>query len=189
MKILSIMRNIKLDINSFFGILLLGIYGCAPKIPMQEIKESSYNIELVTASRFEGNPNNNLTVVFLVTPKNTDDFPPILSMGLRYFVEDNKEVNYVDLQNQKGSGRVNLTILGKDIAQKSPKIYSLIKNKINLESYKDLQILAFEFKDKIDLNVKSMNIIYGLWEKKNPNQRLEKRYDFKIETFGEAGQN
>ncbi len=165
-----------------FAVLIFGFFSCSPKLSTvgkEAIEESeSYHVEFVNAARVNGNPDNNLSVVFLVTPKNENSFPPLLSMGLRYIVDG--EETYVNLRQQEGEGWIKLVIYGDDVEDKSPKIYSMIKDEIQIDEYEDMLLLVFEFKDKIEMEEKEMSIIYGLWEKDNQNKRIEKRYDFLI---------
>lgn len=164
--------------------LIFGFISCAPKISNIEKSKANesttYDIEFVRAARINGNPNNNLSVVFLVTPKYEDAFPAIVSMKLRYIL-DGKE-NYVNLGNQEGRGMIQTVLYGNDVKEKDAKIYSIVKDKIQFDQHENMLLLVFEFNDKIDMDEKEMGIIYGLWEK-NQKDRFEKRFDFKIESI------
>lgn len=170
--------------NKFIILFLtVAFFSCSPQISNLETpKESpSYDMEFVRAARVTGSSKNNLSVVFLVTPKNEDTFPPIVSMKLRYIIDGKEE--YINIGKQEGEGRVQIGLYGKDVKDENPKIHAMIKDKIQLDDYEDMILLAFEFTDKIEMDVKEMGIIYGFWEMKNQDLRIEKRYDFQIENI------
>ncbi len=140
-----------------------------------------YNLTLVKAIHADTIIKNDVVAIFAVTPIKLEDFPPVLSMGISYKINDEISETYVNIQKQD-TMKVRLVIYGETIAEKNPELFTLIKDEIEISNYKDIQFLAFYFDNIAESEIVQMTIIYGLWEKQNMDKRIEQTFNI---TFSE----
>lgn len=108
------------------------------------------------------------------------DFPPILSMRIGYGINTDTIQKIVDLQKQE-KNVVRLIVYGESIIEKNPILYSKIKDRVNFKDYERIQILAFNFYKPTEQEIREMTLQYGLWEKKNSDNRIELKFKGKVE--------
>lgn len=147
----------------------------------QAPEASKYNMELLSMIR-SGEPQqyNDIQASLLITPIDTADYPPVLSMRIGYRVNDQDSITYIDIQKQVPQ-QVRLTIYGETLPEKNPKLYARIGSKLDFENQKDLMILFFEFKDISREKIQKVSITYGLWEKNNLDRRVEETFSMAFE--------
>ena len=112
-------------------------------------------------------------VLLKVIPK-TDDFFMCLSMRAKYSLG----IDTVTTDIMK-EGKVLLTAFGDDIAEKSPGLFNLVKDDINLD--KNDRFILFRFVKVRKTSLKNGFLKYGLWEGPNNSIRYEKTFIFKKE--------
>lgn len=164
-------------LNKIFWILILFWFIIFIPKALFAQKKSSYNIEFVHAVQYGSDDNNHILTVFKVTPT-IKKFKLILSMKVTY--EIGKEEKIVDIQKQQ-ENNIRISIYGKTLPEKNPKLYEMIKGKINLETKEDISFIIFDFFNVTIEQIDKMSITYGLWESNNQNVRNEKRFDFNVE--------
>lgn len=140
-------------------------------------QSSSYNMELVRAVQFNSEGQNHILTIFKVIPA-IKDFKLIMSMRVTYEIGQGAKV--VNVQKQK-EDHINITIYGKNVQEKSQKVYDWVKDKLNLNTEEDIRLIVFDFHDITKTQVDNMTVIYGLWESNNENIRNEKTFTFKVE--------
>jgi len=117
-------------------------------------------------------------LLFYVTTKKASDFPPSLSMRMTYRLGDDKKEKIIDINKVNN---VKVVIYGHDIDVKNPAVYELIKDKVDIKQKKEFLLLAFYIDGISDKPIDKMSLIYGLWEKKNANARVETKYEFTVD--------
>jgi hypothetical protein len=137
-----------------------------------------FNLNYI-ASDYLDSTEKNVVVVLAVTPIKEEDFPPVLSMKLTYNINDETSEKVIDIQNQKEK-KIQIVIYGNQVAEKSPKIYQLIKDRVDLDSGERVMLLAFYLQNISDEPIKHLTLWYGMWEKRNQNKRNEKKFEFDI---------
>ncbi len=163
-------------LKALFLITTVVLFGCVtPYVPTTP----GYNLNLIGAVTTDSTDQNDVLAVFAVTPINEEDFRPVLSMKITYKV-DGEEEKVVDLQRQTEK-KVRVIIYGKNVQEKDPMIYQLVKDKVDLAGKKDLFLLAFSFNDISKNKVNKMNIRYGLWEKRNNSIRFEQDFNVDVQ--------
>ena len=157
-------------------LLLAGqtLLGQAPEV-------SKYNMELGSMIR-SGEPQqyNDIQASLLLTPKDTADYPPVLSMRIGYRVNDQDSITYIDIGKQQPQ-QVRLTIYGETLPEKNPKLYARIGSKLDFEKQQDLMILFFEFRNLSREKIQKVSITYGVWEKNNLERRVEETFSMEFE--------
>ncbi len=143
-----------------------------------ESNEALYNIKFIKAIQTTINKGNEIQVIFSITPKEIEDFPPVVSTKIVYALDNGPEKK-VDLMHKEDN--LNLTLYDKNIKEKAPELYDLIKDYIDLSTNQKMTILVFKFKNVDKPTVNEMTMVYGCWEKRNTNLRVEKKYEFKVE--------
>jgi hypothetical protein len=141
----------------------------------------SYNLEFVRAKYVDQKRWKDILVFFRISAKEKrkKDFPPVISMRVRYSLNDNSKVDTVDILNN--DKKVNLYVLDKSVKYKSQFVYNLLSSKTDMETDNNFIILEFYLGDISDEIVKKMSFTYGLWEKNNLEVRHEKTFDFPVE--------
>lgn len=140
-------------------------------------KKTSYNMEFVHSVQLKSENRNHILVVFKVIPT-IKKFKLILSMKVAYEIGQGEQV--IDIQKQN-ENNIRITIYGNTIAERNKKLYELIKDKIQLNTDKDIRFIVFDFFDITAEPVDKMSITYGLWESNNPDVRNESTYNFDVE--------
>lgn len=120
--------------------------------------------------------------VFAVTPKDMRDFPPVLSMGVGYSVNGEPRTR-VDIQKPDDNvqGRVTMTIYGKDIALKAPRLHARLNGACDAFDHPDVLFLALRFHDIATQPIVTMDIRYGLWEKRHRDLRIEEDFTLDLD--------
>jgi hypothetical protein len=113
---------------------------------------------------------------FSVTAAKQKDFPPVLSMGITYKVND-EVPRRLDIMHAQG--KVKLIIYGPTIAEKNP--HALIKDQLAKLTNNEFQVLAFYFRDLTPQPLEEMTLTYGLWEKRNQERRIEQDFSYLFE--------
>ncbi len=140
---------------------------------------SKHNLEYIASDYLDTITKRSVIVVLAATPKKMQNFPPILSMRLTYGINNQDIKTAVDIQKQEVR-KVSLVVYGKTIQEKNPKLFDLIKDKIDLTISEDIMLLAFQLDDISPEAINNLEIKYGLWEKHNQNIRHEKIFKFNI---------
>jgi hypothetical protein len=145
-------------------------------------EEPKYNIEFVKAKWFGTADSNTVAAVFYVSPKKNKDFRPVLSMKVTYSANDAVET-IVDVMKQKVPLPVQFVIYGQNVEEKNPAIYQMVKNKITgrMSNKNEPFFIAIYFNNLWKQKPEKMSVTYGLWEKRDLNERIEKKYDFLVE--------
>src|SRR6185437_2177112 len=141
-------------------------------------QKRSYDLELIKAKGIDTTTKKGVLVLFYVTTKKASDFPPSLSMRMTYRLGDDKKEKIIDINK---SNNVKVLIYSNDVNVKSPAVYELIKDKVDIKQKKEFLILAFYIDGISDKPIDKMSLIYGLWEKKNANARVETKYEFTVD--------
>ena len=112
-------------------------------------------------------------ILLKVIPK-TDDFFMCLSMKAEYSL--GTDTVTTDIMKD---GKVILTAYGGDIEEKSPGLFKLVKDDINLD--KNDRFILFRFVKVRNTSLKNGFLKYGLWVGLNNSIRYEKTFIFKEE--------
>ena len=156
-------------------VLLLGLISF-PSLIFAQL-EPTYKMEFVKSVQIQSPDKNNILAFFKVTPL-IKDFKFVLSMRVTY--EIGQGAKTINVQKQK-EDKIRFTVYGKDMPQKYPKTYDLIKDKLRLDSLEDPYILKFDFFNITKTQIDTMTILYGLWEGEKMDIRNEKTFNFKVE--------
>ncbi len=140
-------------------------------------QEPLYNIKFIKAGQFSNGNHSRISAVFLVTPKELKDFPPVVSTKVIYSLGDEPERKADIMHNDN----VNITVYDKNIKEKSAEIFELVKDQIDLNSNDRMSIFVFNFRELPLKPVEKMTMTYGFWEKNDQNVRVEKKYSFNVE--------
>lgn len=140
--------------------------------------EPLYNIRFVRAAQYPSENNHEVHVIFLVTPKMQEDFPPVISTKIVYSLNNQPDYK-ADLVHP--NDHIRGVAYDQTVKEKSKKIYELIKDSVDLNSKNSMAIIEFIFLNPEGIKVENMSMVYGLWEKQNTNLRVEKRYYFHVE--------
>jgi len=143
---------------------------------------STYDMKFLRAKITDTSAMKSILVLFQVTTKEEKDFPPVISMRLNYtlcIASDRHEVISTTLG--KKDSKAKIIIFGNNVKAKDKYVYNLIKDKIDTTYKRDYWILAFFFRNASKDIVQKMDLTYGLWEKNNPDMRVEKKYEFEVE--------
>jgi len=140
-----------------------------------------FNLTYVASDYIDTIDKKSVIVVLGVTPINKKDFPPILSMKFTYKVNNEYNETVLDIERQKeGEKWLTLVIYGNEVNEKAPKVYELIKDRIDLNPSRRIWLLGFYLQNISDDPIEHLSIKYGLWEKRNTNKRTEKIFEFNI---------
>lgn len=100
-----------------------------------------------------------------------------MSMKVTYGI--GKDSITIDVQKQK-EDNIQFIIYGKDITEKNPKLFNIIKDDLKLSLTDDEYIIVFNFFNVTTTHIDSMSIKYGLWEGKKQDIRNEQTFSFKV---------
>lgn len=139
---------------------------------------ASYKLEFLKAKMIEAVGEKQVLVLFKVSAANKKDFPPILSAKVTYSLGDRGKERTVAM-NKSNTARV--VVFDRSIRQKSPLVYSYVKDKLDVTSKENFIVLAFYIKTEPEDEYNKMTFTYGLWEKRNPKQRTEQKFEFALE--------
>lgn len=135
----------------------------------------SYKMEFVRSAMVRAGDQSMLVAVLKVTPT-VPDFKLVLSMRLGYDIGDGERS--LDVQQ---SPDIRFTVYGADVESKSKKVYEFVKDKVDLNSDKDIYLLRIDFHNLTAERVKDMWLKYGLWEGENDEIRHEQEFRFAVE--------
>ncbi|MDA3842944.1 MAG: hypothetical protein PF588_01075 [Candidatus Kapabacteria bacterium] len=156
--------------------------GCSSTTKLSDTnsgKKPNYNMKFLRAMNLENENSKAVLVLFHVSPKKKEDFPPVVSMKLGYKISDSGIEKSINISKSKGI--VELQLFDKSIREKSPAIYNVIKDKIDINIESKFWILAFYYFNSGDEAVDKMTMTYGLWEKNNHDIRIEEKFEFNVE--------
>jgi hypothetical protein len=139
--------------------------------------EQSYNLDFLKAKYTASENSNEIVLIFKYEPKPKKIYKPIISMKITYSIGASETETTEILNESKHS----VVIYGNDINQKNPTLYSLIKEKIDLNQKQDFGIFVFHLRDISKEYVDKMKFTYGLWEPKKERIRIEKQYEISID--------
>ncbi|KQS89402.1 hypothetical protein [Chryseobacterium sp. Leaf394] len=154
-----------------FTVIATSLFG------QEKIKESSYNFDLLSAKYVNIEGKNEVILIFKYEPKEGKVFKPIFSMKITYSIGESNLEKTETLNKSNHS----IEFFGNDIDQKNAEIYSLIKDKINLQQNKEFGIVVFSLRNITKDYKEKMKFTYGLWEPEDESIRFEKQYNIKIE--------
>ncbi len=138
-----------------------------------------FNLNYIASDYIDTIDKKSVFVVLAAIPINEKDFPPVLSMKFTYKINDETSETILDIMNQKEK-KVSVVVYGNEVNEKAPKVYELIKDRIDLNPKKKVMLLGFRLENISDDPIEHLTIKYGLWEKKNQNKRDEKTFEFNI---------
>ena len=72
---------------------------------------------------------------------------------------------------------MSIPFTDKDLQQP---VSELIKNKIDLTNESEIMLLVFKLDNISSDSIRNLELKYGLWEKRNQDIRIEKKFNFKI---------
>ena len=124
---------------------------------------------------------NRTTAVMRISPYKPEKFKMILSMKVGY--GESLPTQAVDIQKLSGKGKIQLMPFGRETAMETPVLKAITSEEINFDSLNGDRLVAINFTDIISNEADSLYVTYGLWEQSNMDQRVEKTYGMKIETF------
>ena len=142
-------------------------------------EQSKFNFEYIASDYVDSTSQKSVIAVFAVTPIKRKDFPPVLSMKLTYRVNDQETETVVNVLKQTEK-KISLVIYGSSVKEKNSKLYELIKNKIDLTNESEIMLLVFKLDNISSDSIRNLELKYGLWEKRNQDIRIEKKFNFKI---------
>jgi len=155
------------------GLIALAAFVAA--FPGYAQTSSVYDLKLLKAQVVDTVDGKDVVAFFSVTAAQKKDFPPVLSMGITCKVND-ETPQRIDIM--RAGGRVALVVYGPSIAERNPEAYELIKDQLDKLSTKDYQILAFYFRNITQQPLQELTLIYGLWEKRNQQRRIEQEFQY-----------
>lgn len=152
--------------------LLLALHGVG-----QTPKGSKYRIELLSMIRSDStHGSNDVQASLLMTPIDTKEWPPVLSMRVGVRFNEQTEFDYIDIQHHDPQV-VRLTVYDKaTIAEKNPKLYARVRSKLDPMKAEDNMILFFEFRNVHAGAIRKMTFTYGPWEKQDMEKRVEETF-------------
>ena len=167
---------------NIFRILSFTILICLSQKDLNAQEQIDANLDFLRAFRFESDQNNNLYVLFLITPSNLDNFPPVLQTEFTYFIGNSKKANHITPKTQFASDKgIELQIFDKNIERKNKLIFTNIKDIVNFEAHEKLLILVFKFVNLIPKKTKKMHMLYGLGKKAMPENT--EKFSFKVDAL------
>ena len=158
--------------------LLLSVFLLRPT--QASCQEPLYNIKFIRSAQFVSGNTNKIVVILLITPKDSKDFPPVVSTRMFCSIDGAPEKK-LDIMHQ--SDNVSMEVFGKNVEEKNKHIYELVKDRIDLKNKDDMGIFVFTFSNLPLKQVEKMSLTYGFWEKLNQNVRVEKKYDFTVDPW------
>jgi len=161
----------------FFLITIISVFLFHNKSFCQDIDK--FNLNYIASDYTDTIDKKSVIVILAVTPINKKDFPPVLSMKFTYKINSESIETVVDILNQK-EHKLTLVIYGNEVNEKCPKVYELIKDKIDLNSKRRVMLLEFKLDNISEEPIEHLTIKYGLWEKRNIDKRKEKIFEFNI---------
>lgn len=167
---MSIITRFGLTIVLFFLFIMAAIAKANTK--------SSFEQRFLKAKFIEAVGQREVLLVFEVSGTDPKNFPPTIAREVKYTLGNSKEVHTNFIQN---AGNVRILSFRNNIREKSPLIYSYIKDKIDLSANKKLMFLAFYVKVPLQEDFDTMTFNYTLIEKRNPKLRTVMKHQVQIE--------
>ncbi|HEX2616845.1 MAG TPA: hypothetical protein VHL57_04835 [Flavobacteriales bacterium] len=116
---------------------------------------------------------NDIQASILLTPVDTTDWPPLISMRVGIKVNEQDSITYIDIEHHEPQ-KVRLTFYDKStIAEKNAKLYARIRSKLDHIGNEANLILWFEFRNISVEPIRKLAITYGPWEKNDSEKRIE----------------
>ena len=136
---------------------------------------SNIDIRFLKAKFTDTISGKDLVAVFLVSTRDTSNFPPEIRLPPKCTVfEDGREK--VVLLNPHA---LSVSLDDAKIPEKHPEIYELIKDLIDLKSMQNKMIISYFIKD-LNYNFKKMSLTPAFNEKRNKTIRVDKRCEFEV---------
>ena len=147
----------------------------------QTQQRSKYQLDLLSMIRSDSTHGyNDIQASILVTPIETKDWPPVLSMRVGISVNDEDSISYLNIQGQEPLN-VSLTVYDKStIAEKNSKLYARVRSKLDPIEHKENMILWFEFRNISVEAIRQLAMTYGVWEKHDNEQRIEETFSMEF---------
>lgn len=139
---------------------------------------SKYTLELLSMIRSDStHGRNDIQASILLTPVDTSEWPPLLSMRVGIRINEQDSTTYLPLDDGPGPDNVRLTLYDKStIAEKNAKLYARIGAQLDAIGEQKNLILWFQFRDISAEAIRRMAITYGPWEKNDDSKRLEETF-------------
>ncbi len=102
-------------------------------------------------------------------------------MKVGYRINESSHYEFVDLQKQEKT-KIQLIVYGETIAEKNKKLFDLIQDDIDIVQYEDIIFVALVFRQVSDAEITSMDLKYGLWEKRK-DERVEKEFTVSLNKY------
>lgn len=139
---------------------------------------TKYTLELLSMIRSDStHGRNDIQASILLTPVDTSEWPPLLSMRVGIRINDQDSTTYLSLDPGPGPWKARLTLYDKStIAEKNAKLHARIRAKLDAIGEQENLILWFEFRDISEEAIRKMAITYGPWEKNDDSKRIEETF-------------
>ena len=137
---------------------------------------SSIEINFLTANFTDTIGEKDVVLVFLVSTKDTTNFPPVISLPPKCTVFEGGREKVILLTQSNFS----VALYDQNIETKNKMVYNLIKNKISLSSMQTTMIITYNILN-LNYNFSKMTLTPAFREKKNNAIRTEKRFEINVE--------
>jgi hypothetical protein len=140
----------------------------------------SYSLRFLKAVLTGSSDKKDIMLLFYATPNNDKkDWPPVLSMKITYSLNKGPEKTIDVLKKENNA---TITVYDGSLTEKKPELYEMIKEKLRYIRSDDFLILAFDLRDISSETIEQMTFTYGLWEKNDQDMRVERKYQFGVDT-------
>ena len=140
----------------------------------------SYSLRFLKAVLTGSSDKKDVMLLFYATPNNDKmDWSPVLSMKITYSLNKGPEKTIDVLKKENNA---TITVYDGSLTEKKPELYEMIKEKLRYIRSDDFLILAFNLRDISSETIEQMTFTYGLWEKNDQDMRVERKYQFGVDT-------
>ena len=140
--------------------------------------QGSYDVKLLRAKFTDpAHSKKDVVAIFLVTVRDTANFPPGLNLPpkVTYFANGKDNLIFFDQEN------LSLRIFDDRVMIKDVRVYDMIKDKVDLSSDKKIMILVFTLKNFTDEDFTKMKFNFKLTEKHDKSLKIEHPFEFDVE--------
>lgn len=135
----------------------------------------TFTVTPLTAKIYNPAAQKDVVVVFMVSAKDTADFPPVLCFPFKCSTfNQGQETIYNPAQEN-----VEIILNDSNIVN-NRMVYELIKDKVNLRTSNKYFIINYYLKDMTSDPIQKLEFYFALKEKRNKSARFEEKYTFDV---------
>ncbi|HQQ94515.1 MAG TPA: hypothetical protein PLQ93_08165 [Bacteroidia bacterium] len=147
--------------------------------PIQAQELNSYEVKFLKA--YFSDPqhkNQDVDVCFLITVKDSSNFPPKLSLPPKAYYFSKGQ--FVDIPFPAYGDRVSLALYGDNLIIKNPALYDLLKDQVDFQTKDKILILQYKLREFTKDQFSRMKFMFKLYEKKKPEEGRLYNFEFDV---------